>query len=132
MTNHVAVWIDHKQARVFHIGPDEVDEVTVTAPPHSIHDKRPRGSGGVKEHPDDAKRFFRDVTRALDGAHKILIVGPSSAKLELMKYVHDREHAIEARVVGVEVVDHPTDGQVVALARTYFRRTDGLRPMRAE
>ena len=132
MTNHVAVWIDHKQARVFHIGPDEVDEVTIAAPLHSIHDKHPRGSEGAKEHPDDAKRFFRDVTRALEGAHKILIVGPSSAKLELMKYVHDREHAIEARVVGVEVVDHPTDGQVVALARNYFRRTDGLRPMVAE
>lgn len=132
MTEHVAVWLDHKQARVFHIGPDQVDEVTVVAPPSSIHGRHPPGPQGAKEHPEDAKRFFRDVSRALADAQKVLIVGPSSAKLELMKHLHDHERALEARIVGVEVVDHPTDGQIVALARTYFRRTDALRPMRAE
>lgn len=127
MTKHVAVWIDHKEARIFQIEPDSVDEKTVSAPLHNIHHKHPRGPEGAKEHPEDAKRFFHDVARALQGAEEILIVGPSTAKLELIRYVHKHEHALEPRVVGVETVDHPTDGQLVAYARKYFKRTDSMR-----
>ena len=124
MTKHVAVWIDHKEARIFRIALDEVEEMTVLAPLHNIHHKHPRGYEGDKEHPDDAKRFFHDVARVLDGAEEILIVGPSTAKLELIRYVHQHERALEPRIIGVETVDHPTDGQLVAYAKKYFKRVN--------
>jgi stalled ribosome rescue protein Dom34 len=130
-TTHVAVWIDHKEARLYRFEPGSVDETTVAAPHHSIHNKHPRGSEGPKAHPDDAKRFFHEVARALEGAEEILVVGPSTAKLEMIRYLHHHEHTLEQKIVGVETVDHPTDAQIVAYARQYFERFDAARPLSA-
>jgi hypothetical protein len=80
-----------------------------------------------RSHPADAQHYYRDVARALEDAAEILVVGPSTAKLEFIKYVHKHDHALEGRVVGVETVDHPTDGQLVAYARRYFRAADRMR-----
>ncbi len=126
MSKQVAIWIDHKEARIIHVNPNKVDEMTVTAPQH-VHHKHPKGPEGAKEHPDDAKRFFHEVARSLEGAEEILIVGPSTAKLEFIRYVHQHEHALEAKIVGIETVDHPTDGQLVAYARKYFKLSDRIR-----
>jgi stalled ribosome rescue protein Dom34 len=125
MHKHVVVWIDHKEARVFFIRPDQIAEATVMAPPN-VHHKHPKGPEGAREHPDDAKRFFHEVARSLDGTEEILIVGPSTAKLEFMKYVHKHDQTLEHRIIGIETVDHPTDGQLVAYARKYFKRIDKM------
>ena len=123
MSKHVAIWIDHKEARILRVDAHPVDEVTVE-PVHQLHNKHPKGSEGVKEHPDDAKRFFHEVARSLEGAEEILVVGPSTAKLEFLRYVHKHDPTLEPRIVGIETVDHPTDGQVAAYARQYFKRRD--------
>ena len=124
MMKHVAVWLDHKEARIFRIQAEAASETTVAAPLHNIHHKHPKGPQGDKAHPEDAKRYFHEVAQALEGAEDILIVGPSTAKLELIRYLHQHARGVELRVVGVETVDHPTDGQLVAYARTYFKRAD--------
>jgi hypothetical protein len=41
--------------------------------------------------------------------------------------VHQHDHALEAKVVGIETVDHPSDGQIVAFAKKYFKRADRMR-----
>lgn len=127
MSKHVAVWIDHKEARIFQVDADKIDETTAKAPLHNLHHKHPTGPEGAKEHPDDAKHFFHDVARALEGSEEILVVGPSSAKLEFIKYVHKHEHALEPKIIGVESSDHPTDGQLVAHAKKYFKGADRMR-----
>ncbi|MFI5297332.1 MAG: translational machinery protein [Polyangiales bacterium] len=119
MTKHVVVWIDHKEAHIFHVRRDGHDEAIVMAP-HGLHHKHPKGPEGVKEHPNDLKQFFAEVERSLADADEILLVGPSSAKLELLRHLGKHAHALEAKVVGVESVDHPTDGQLVAYARKEF------------
>ena len=126
MSKHVALWVDHKEARVLRVDPAEIERLTVEAG-HHVHNKHPRGPEGAKQHPDDAKRFFHDVVRALEGAEEVLVVGPSTAKLEFMRYVHKHDQATEAKIVGIETVDHPTDGQLVAYAKKYFKRSDRMR-----
>jgi len=126
MSRHVAVWVDHKEARVFHVVPDAVEEKTVHAPAHHLH-RHPRGPEGYKEHPEEAQAFFHQVAQVLAGAEEILILGPGVAKLELIKHFHKHDHAIEPKVIGVETVDHPTDPQIVAYARKYFKAADALR-----
>jgi stalled ribosome rescue protein Dom34 len=126
MNKHAAIWIDHKEARIFHIHPDKTDESTVHAPEHDIH-KHPNGAEGIRERPDDAKRFFHEVARSLSGTDSVLIVGPSTAKLEFFRYVHKHDQALEAKIVGIETVDHPTDGQIVAYAKKYFKLGDRIR-----
>jgi stalled ribosome rescue protein Dom34 len=125
MAKHVAVWIDHKEAHIFQIYPDKVDAEIVSAPQH-MHHRHPKGAEGGKEHPDDAKRFFQEVTRSLEGNEEVLLVGPSTAKLELLRYLEKHVPAHGPKVVGVETVDHPTNGQLVAYARTYFKRVDRM------
>ena len=126
MTTHAAVWIDHKEARIFLLHPGTMDETIVRAPPHSIHHKHPVGDN-QKAHPDDAKRFFHEVANALGDTGEVLVVGPGSAKLELVKWAHAHKHALEHKIVGLATVDHPTDGQIVAFAKHYFVKTDALR-----
>jgi stalled ribosome rescue protein Dom34 len=133
MPTHAVIWIDHKEARIFHVQPETVghvqpepiDETTILSPQHLIH-RHPKGRGEAKEHPDDAKRFFHEAARLLDGTDAVLIVGPSSAKTEFFRYVQDHDKKLQARVVGIETVDHPTDREIAAYAKRYFVRSDRM------
>lgn len=133
MHTHVIVWIDHKEARVFHVHletvghqqPEPIDGATVLSPQHLIH-RHPKRPGEAREHPEDATRFFHEVARALESADTVLVVGPSSTKVEFFKYVQDHEQKLRAKVAGVETVDHPTDREIVAYARRYFKASDRM------
>ena len=83
-------------------------------------------SGPGKTPPDD--KYNQEVADAIKDAGEILIVGPSTAKLELFKYLQKHAPAIAARVVSVETVDHPTDGQLVKFARRHYEADDRMRP----
>lgn len=123
---HAVVWIDHAEAHVMHISPDDVESSIVRpAKPHQhLHNKR--GAVGVGRAPED-QHFYHEVVDALKGAQEILIVGPSSAKLNLIKHIHSHDARLSDKVVGIESVDHPTDGQLVAYARKYFAAADHMR-----
>ncbi|MDB4997767.1 MAG: hypothetical protein JWM74_5199, partial [Myxococcaceae bacterium] len=71
--------------------------------------------------------FFRAVTDALQSAREILVLGPGTAKLELMKYVQKHTPALAAKIVGVQTIDHPTDRELVAYARSYLLAVDRRR-----
>jgi stalled ribosome rescue protein Dom34 len=122
---HAVIWIDHNEARIFHVHPEAADETTILSPQHHVH-RHPKGRGEAREHPDDAHRFFDDIARALDGVDAILIVGPSSAKLDFFKFVHEHHPRLESKVVGVESADHPSGGEIVARARIYFKASDRM------
>jgi stalled ribosome rescue protein Dom34 len=107
------------------VQPEAIDETTILSPQHFIH-RHPKGRGEAKDHPDDAKRFFHEVAGSLDGTDAVLIVGPSSAKLEFLRYAQEHDKKLQARVVGIETVDHPTDGEIVAYAKRHFRGSDRM------
>ena len=121
MSENVAVWIDHKEARICRVFPGMADEAVIAAP-HHVHHKHPRGPEGVKDHPEDEKRFFHEVAESLLSSTQVLLLGPSSAKLEFFKYLQTHQQALVSKIVGIETADHPTDGQLVAHAKAYFSR----------
>jgi stalled ribosome rescue protein Dom34 len=122
MSKSAAVWIDHRGARIFRVHPEAVvTEEALTAAQH-VHHAHP--GGGLKEHPEDARRFFHEIASALVGIDQLLLVGPSTAKLEFFRWVHKHEPKLEPKIVGIETVDHPTDAQLVAYAKSYFNRSD--------
>ena len=123
MPTHAVTWIDHQEARIFHLHPDATDETTILAPQHHLH-RQSLGHGDVRGSAEYARRFFKEVARALEGADALLIVGPSSAKLEFFRYLHEHDRHLETKVVGVESADHPTDGEIVARARSCFALSD--------
>ena len=75
-----------------------------------------------------ASELEHAITEALRGAQEILVVGPAQAKLQLIKHIHARAADMVKNIVGVETVDHPTDGQLVAYARKYFVAKDRMLP----
>ena len=126
--SYFVVWTDRNEARIFSFRKDSVSESTV----HSMRENHPHrhpkdGLTRTHAHPDDDVRFFRDVSAALAGDGKVLIVGPGVAKLLFLRYLQKHDPGLELRVVGIETVDHPTDRQIVAFARHYFE----LGPMSA-
>src|SRR4051812_5796332 len=130
MAMQAVMWTDHQEARIFHVGPDAGDKTVIVAPQHRIH-RHPKGRGEAREHPADQRHFFDAVERGLSAIDDLLIVGPASAKAEFVKDLHAHRRALESKIVGVETVDHPTDGEVVAYARTYFERVRRMNgPMR--
>jgi stalled ribosome rescue protein Dom34 len=122
---HAVVWIDYQEARIVHVHPEMADESRVLSPQHHVH-RHPKGRGEPREHPDDARRFFDDVARRLDGIDSVLAVGPASAKHEFITFVHDKRPQLVSKVVGVEATDHPTGREIVAHAGTYFKASDRM------
>ncbi len=125
-SNHLVVWIDHKKAHVIHFNPEASDKQIITS--HSTHPhlhvkSGVQGAGRAAE----SVPYFRDVAAAIRDTKEILIVGPGFEKLEFMKYLLKHEHLLAEKVLSVDTVDHPTDHQILALARRYFLKEDQLR-----
>ncbi|MEI8324505.1 MAG: translational machinery protein [Betaproteobacteria bacterium] len=122
---HAIVWLDHKEARVMHISPHDVEK-SVLHPAHShVHVHSRVGTLGDGHQVED-QDYYHAVAAALQGAHEILVVGPAQAKLQLIKHIHAHDRAMVDKVIGVETVDHPSDGQLVAYARKYFVAKDRM------
>lgn len=123
---HAIVWIDHSEAKVFHIGRSGSDEVVLhphLPTKHLHHKANTIGSG----HAAPDKAFLAEVMNAVSDAGEILIIGPGSAKTELAKYLREQPSKIGDRIVAVETADHPSDREIVAHAKQYF----GMAPARA-
>jgi len=115
-----AVWLDHHEARIFHVDLDGFDERSLSAPAHHVH-RHPKGAAEAHAHPQDEAHFFADIAKALATAEQVLVLGPSTTKSQFLHWVHEHARALEGKVVGVETADHPTDAQIVAHVRSHFR-----------
>ena len=122
---HAVVWIDHDEAHVIHFNRDTDEELTVRSRHRKGHLHHKRGQVGAGRIPED-QHFFDEVAIALAGAAEILIVGPANAKDEFGKHLRTHDKALAAVVVGTERVDHPTDGQLLKFARSYFHAADQM------
>src|SRR5262249_29651553 len=115
---HAVVWIDHHEARVFHFSPTEVDKLVLRPehPTRHIHHKANSiGSG----HAAEDHNFLHAVAQSIADAGAVLVTGPANAKTELVKWIHQHEPRLMQIIVGIETVDHPSDGEIVAHARHY-------------
>jgi stalled ribosome rescue protein Dom34 len=121
---HAVLWIDQHEAKIFRIDGEIFNAASIESPHRHVR-KHPEVTR-ERSHPADAQHYYRDVAHALEGAAEVLVVGPGAAKLEFIKHVHKRDHALEPKIIGVETVDHPTDGQLVAFVRRYFRAADRM------
>jgi stalled ribosome rescue protein Dom34 len=114
-----AVWLDHHQARIFHVDLDGFDERTLRAPVHHLH-RHPKGSSEPHAHPSDERHFFAAVAKALAASDEILVLGPSTAKSEFLHYVEEHARDLSGKIVGLETTDHPTEAQIITQVRSHF------------
>jgi stalled ribosome rescue protein Dom34 len=122
---HAIVWIDHKQARIFHFNVEEADKTVVKD--HVVRDIHPREKR-TGQRVEENKPFFEDVAKAIADAGAILIVGPAQEKDFFAKFLAEKHPAIRTHVEGVEKADHPSDGELLDFARRYVKAADHMRP----
>jgi hypothetical protein len=124
--NHAVVWVDHRIAKIFYLGLDAVDELTIhadLATEHLHHKANAIGSGKVQDDP----AFFPRIDEALQNSEAVLIVGPGNEKALLLKHLKEGPHAHKARDLHAQACDHPTDREIIALGRHHFHLGEAAR-----
>jgi stalled ribosome rescue protein Dom34 len=125
--HHAVIWIDHHEARIFHFNSTDVERLVVRPdnPTRHIHHKANSiGSG----HAAEDQAFLHAVVESFSNVDTVLVTGPANAKIELIKHIHQHDPDKMKAIVGVETVDHPSDGSLVAHAQQYFKAADRMRP----
>ena len=74
----------------------------------------------------DASALFADVAKALQNVHEVLLTGPGLVRDQLRDWCVQHAPAVGKVIVGSVVCDHPTDPQLVGLARAYFKKFDRM------
>lgn len=115
---HAVVWLDHHSAQVLQFDAEHVQAQKVKA---HRHHTRQHGSSVRTEH-----EFFGEVCDALAGISEVLVTGSRTALADFRHYVVKHRPSVAPQIVGHEAVDHPTEGQLVALARQYFLKYDRM------
>ncbi len=115
---HAVVLIDHHQAEVLQFDAEQVQPHKLKA--HS-HQTKQHGSAVRAEH-----EFFGEVCDALAGIPEVLVTGSHTAQADFRHYVTKHRPALAPHLVGWETVDHPSEKQLVALARAFFLKHDRM------
>jgi hypothetical protein len=116
---HAVVWTDHQSAQVLRFDAEHVQAEKVHA---SNHYTRQHHSEVRTEH-----AFFGEVCGALDGVDSVLVTGSKTSVADFRHYAEKHRPHVAERVAGYEIVDHPTEKQLVALARQYFLKLERMR-----
>lgn len=124
---HGIVWIDHHEARILDFNADGANADKVTQK-HAATRKQSARTGKASWRESEDAGFFDEVAGKLGGIGEILIVGPANAKLGFLKRLQAKHAAIAEHVIGIETVDHPTDGELLNFARAYFKKADRMLP----
>lgn len=113
------IWIDHREAKVFHFDASDVERTFIRSgrPNQHIHHKANSTDSG---HASVDVAFLKRVTQAIAPTGSILIAGPANAKVELASFIRRAQPALGENILGVEPLDHPTDGELLKLGRRYF------------
>lgn len=120
---HAVIWVDHKEAHIIHFNAEEKMNKIIksnTKQPHLHHKAGSLGAG----HTGAEDSYLHEIISAVSDAQEILIVGPGSAKLELVRHASKHDAKIADKIVAVETVDHPSDAQLLAYAKKYFVPVD--------
>jgi stalled ribosome rescue protein Dom34 len=115
-TFHAIVWLDHCEAHVVMFDHEHVEAQRITSRSHHKHEGQA----------DDNGAFFTDIANALRGTREILLSGPGLARNQFRDWCNSHQTALADGIVDSVASDHPTDGQLVALARQYFKKFDNM------
>jgi len=122
---HAVVLIDHHHAQVLQFDAEHLQVSKIKA--HSHH-TRQHGSEVRTEH-----EFFGQVCDALAGINEVLVAGSHLAQTDFRHYLEKHRPQQLKQVVAWNTVDHPSEEQLLALAKEHFIKVDkmaGTAPIR--
>ena len=115
-TFHAVVWLDHQEAHVLMFDREHVETQRIKSRTHHKHQGKST----------DSVALFADIAKALHGSHEVLVTGPGKARDEFRDWAQRHDAAMAHAIVDSVASDHPTDAQVVAMARQYFKKFDQM------
>ncbi len=116
-TSHAIVWLDHHDAKVIPIG----GEARAAQQIHDEkHDMRQHNSA-IRTHHD----FFGAVCDAPVKFDQVVVTSSGRSQSDFRHCVTRHRGALLPILVGWETVNHPTDGELVALERSSSAATTG-------
>lgn len=66
-----------------------------------------------------AKEFFENIGKLIEGASSIAVFGPASMKNEFADWA-ENSHEFKGKIVGVNTADSMTENQMKALVREFY------------
>lgn len=116
MTQYV-VWMDSEKAHLFNMKISGVEKSHLILHGADHHTRNKKDSLEVAH----VEHFYRNLAIQLKDADKILILGPGHSKNHFKTHLETHHTAgLAKKIVGMENSDHPTDNQIVALAKKFF------------
>lgn len=115
-TFHAVVWMDHTEAHVVMFDREHMESQRIKSRSHHKHHGKA----------DDYSSYFDDIATALAGTHEVLLAGPGLARNQFRDWAGKHNSAVGSAIVDSVAADHPTDAQLVAMARQYFRKFDAM------
>jgi stalled ribosome rescue protein Dom34 len=139
-TFHAIVWLDRSEAHVILFDREHIAAQKIKSRSHHKatggHTGSHQGSGrgdsasghhsAAGGHSTSDENFYHSIAEALKGVHEILVTGPAQAKDEFKAHCARHDKDIEKAIVGVISSDHPSDGQLVSMAKQYFVKHDRM------
>lgn len=122
--HHAVVLIDHQKAEVLQFDSEHLQAQKVKSRSqhhlHSHHTRQPNSDVRTQH------EFFGEVCDALIGIAEVLVVGGHTFQIDFRHYVEKHRPQVAKQIVAWETVDHPTEGQLLALAKKHFLKIDRM------
>ncbi len=116
---HAIIWIDHREAEVFHVNQAEQSKLVImsrTSGQRLHHQYRREGD----IHPPEDAEFFGRVASALNHTGGILVTGPGESRFEFERYLRRSRPDLADHVELVDMAVHPGEAALIAMARAHF------------
>lgn len=100
------VWVDREHSKLFEVsgvGVVSMRTIERSRSHHSFQEGTERG-------------LFERIVAALQGAEKVLILGPGIARLQFHIFLREQHPSVLRRVIACECSENLTEAQVLALA----------------
>lgn len=125
-SNHVVVWLDHSEAHIIAFNREAAEAATIVhSSKHNVHQHQRGDRSNLGKAVADPE-FYEDIITRIKAIPEWLIVGPAKAKLDFSKHLTNRHQNLVDHLIGLETVDHPSDGQLLAFAKKYFVAADRM------
>jgi stalled ribosome rescue protein Dom34 len=108
--------MDHSEAHVVMFDREHMESQRIKSRTHHKH------QGKAEDH----SALFTEIAKALTDSHEILLTGPGLARTQFRDWCTTHHSALAGHIVDCIAADHPSDGQLVAMARQYFRKFDAM------
>lgn len=141
---HAVVWLDRKEAHIITFEQGIVELQRIKSRSHHL---APGGHAGAHQnmhgrasahghhspaggHATVDQDYYHKIAQALAEIKEILVTGPAQAKVEFRAHCERHDPIIAKAIIGVVPSDHPSDEQLVVMAREHFIKYDHMHSQR--